>query len=386
MISLFVNNFYRKLIQSAESLTSGRFWLPVIILISLTCALFFAFPSYDAITSENNTLSWQAVLEKSADPFMDMSQKYEPESHESKLTFRITVPILAHLLNLGIFGMIGLQFIVGVFILGLSAQVVHNLTQDRLLALFAAILVAGTYAGTTSFVELRGIFDGVAIFFLILALSMKNSVLISIAIFLAAWTDERGLVASLFVFLFHAMSNEIKDRKTWRNYLSPAPLAVIIGGIAYLVSRYLMATIFKLATPIGGIGLDLLFNQFNQFPMGTWTALEGGWLLVLIATIILLQKRMYATLMLMVIGIFGIISISLSVIDITRSMAYMIPVLFVAIKAITGNEPQERIRQYLVSAGLISLLSANYYAGGEKSIWWQYPLPLQLLRWIFLNQ
>jgi hypothetical protein len=386
MIKTIVDPLYSKLLRIASPWTQGEYWLLKVTLAAFACGMFFAFPSYDALFHGDYLQAWQAVLEKTSNPLLDMSQVYGPGSHESKLTFRLVVPVVAHYLGLGVKGMVFLQSLAGVFILALSAWIGFQITRDRATALFTALLVAGTYAGSMAFVEMRGIFDGVAVLFLLLALSSKRFVLISVFIFLAAWTDERGLVAAALVFAYHALPGGSGQWRDWHTLLKPAPLAVIAGGLAYLVSRYILASYFDLTTATEGVGLNLLVDQLNLFPMGTWTALEGGWLLLILAAILLYRYKAYYHLFLVFIGVGAIIVVSMSVVDITRSMAYMIPVVFIAIKVVAAVEQKDTYLHYFVVAAIFTLLSANYYAGGEKTIWWQYPLPLQALRWIFIKQ
>lgn len=385
MFETLIATVYQKLTKATGEILNGRWWLIKATLIALFCALFFSFPGYrEVLRGEINPI-WQPVLQKSANPFLDMSLAYGAGSHESKLTFRLTVPLIAHFLNLGIRGMLVLQFIAGVLSLALGASLVYRMTKDRTTAFWAALLLAGTYAGTTAFVEIRGIFDGVAIFFLLAALWFKNPILIGLAVLLAAWTDERGLAAASLVFIFHSLSDNGLSWQGWRAWVKPETIAVVVGGGLYLGSRFLLAELLGLTTSTGGIGLHLLVDQFNQFPMGSWTALEGGWLLVGVALIAFIHHKGYWPAVLFTLSICGIIAISLSVVDITRSMAYMIPAIFIAIKATAAAETPEKTRQYVVLAGLFSILAVNYYTGGEKTIWWQYPLPLQIMRWVFLT-
>jgi hypothetical protein len=239
---------YVKLSNLADFLTKGRFWLMKVTLMAVIAALFMSFPGYDIMLRGEYPSGWGAVLQKVANPFLDMSLHYGEGSHDSKLTFRLTVPILAHSLHLGIKGLIGLQFVAGVLSLCLSGWVAYQISSDRKTGLFTALLVAGTYAGTTAFVELRGIFDGVAIFFLLLAMGFRNPWIIGFAVFLASWTDERGFIAAFFVIIFHVISNESGNLKDLRNFIHPRPLAVIMGVLGYLISRVILAYYFHLTT------------------------------------------------------------------------------------------------------------------------------------------
>jgi hypothetical protein len=118
-------------------------------------------------------------------------------------------------------------------------------------------------------------------------------------------------------------------------------------------------------------------------PMGIWTALEGGWLLVVLAFVALYHRKkwilaVYAPMIL------SLIVVAMSVIDITRSMAYLLPSLPIALSVLASDTPKN-LRYVVLTSAIISLLWPTYYAGGKSSIWWQYPLPMQLVRWLFLT-
>ena len=387
MIQDFITQGQNFLFRLIHKITCRKNWFILSTVLALAGALFFAFPGYKEITQGDYPKGWDAVLEKSANPFLNMGDKYGNGSHDSKLTFRLTVPLIAHGLRLGVYGLIILQFCAGVISLGLSVWIGYQFTRDKVIGLLTGLLFAGTYAGTTAFVELRGIFDGIAIFFLLLALSSKNFIIISTAAFLASWTDERGWIALSLVLLYHAIPEPgQKFTLTWRDFVKRPTIAVATGAIGYVVTRLVIASVFSLETSTGGVGLSLFIDQFNQFPMGTWTALEFGWVLVVLSCILLIRFRAFLYVTLYLVALAVIIIVSLSVVDITRSMAYLIPAIFIAIKILATFLPPEKLRHLLLWSSLFTLISANYYAGGEKTIWWQYPLPLQLVRWIVLGK
>src|SRR5262249_17479499 len=148
-------------------------------------------------------------------------------------------------------------------------------------------------------------------------------------VFLGAWTDERALFASSLVYLYHVYLRQ-REGADWRaSYFGATPIAVIVVGIAYIVLRFAMAQHYQLAPPSGG--LMLVISDASNLPIGCWTALEGGWLLVVPALLILAQTRQFAFLTLYGSAISIVLICAMSVVDITRSMAYAVPAIFIAI-------------------------------------------------------
>ena len=66
---------------------------------------------------------------------------------------------------------------------------------------------------------------------------------------------------------------------------------MVVGWAGYIASRLAITRVYGVSTDTGALGLKLALDQFNNFPAGVWTALEGGWLLVFAATVILLPRQ-----------------------------------------------------------------------------------------------
>jgi dihydrodipicolinate synthase/N-acetylneuraminate lyase len=73
---------------------------------------------------------------------------------------------------------------------------------------------------------------------------------------------------------------------------------------------------------------------------------------------------------------------SLAVADVTRSMAYCLPAVFVGVAALASSEGMQQIEQLAAIGAAISLLVPTYYLEGNAGLWWLYPLPVQIVRWL----
>ena len=48
------------------------------------------------------------------------------------------------------------------------------------------------------------------------------------------------------------------------------------------------------------------------------------------------------------------------------------------------NTQSNEIRNILILCFIISFVFPSYWVGGKSSIWWQYPMPIQIIRWFFI--
>ena len=276
----------------AERQVAGRFPFARITIWGLFAAFVLTtFPNYSQINrmfkGEGNIWFWAAIAEKRNDLFKDMLKAYPPGYHESQMTFRILVPAVARALGLGMPGVFVFQSLCGVVLLWAVGRVAHRATGDLVSALFITCGVASTWAGTTSFIEVRGMFDGEALMFVALAALFEVPWLTVAAVFLSGWTDERGLIATSLVYLYHVNRRRRLGDGEIASFFGPMPLAVVVGWAGYFASRLASTRIYGLSTDTHGVSLRSALSQVNNLPTGGWTALEGGWLLVFAAIMIL---------------------------------------------------------------------------------------------------
>jgi hypothetical protein len=378
---------YTRINGLSERIVSSRFADLRITLCALAMGLVFTtFPNYPRLVYDKVYLekhcSWDAVLLKRDNLFLDTGKLYSSFHHNANLTFRLVVPLVARIFGLGKIGIFAFQSACGVVLLWAVARIVHRITGDLVSSLFVACGVASTWAGTTSFSELRGVFDGVALLLLACAVLFEAPWLAGLFAFLTAWTDERGLIATSLVYLYHVYRRQ-QQGHDWRgSYLGPTPFAVIFAWAAYFATRFAMAWHFHITTNTTALGLKTAIRQANNFPIGTWTALEGGWLLVVAASLVLIRKRRIAFLVYLWGAIAIIVTVSMSCFDITRSMAYVLPALFIAIAILRESESGPDLRSLCALSTALSILWPNYYAQMNHDIFWNVPLPVRLAKWL----
>jgi hypothetical protein len=228
---------------------------------------------------------------------------------------------------------------------------------------------------------LRGIFDGEALLFLSCAVLSEWAWLAGLFALVAAWTDERALIALSLVYLYHVYRRERRGHHWLASYCGPTPMAIIAGGVAYLVMRLAVARSYQMTINPIGITPKTVIAQINNLPMGCWTALEGGWLLALAAMMVLARKRRIAFLFFYISAIAVVLFVSMAVWDITRSMAYALPAIFIAVQVLQEVESIPDLRVIFAVSSAVSILWPNYYAAMSHDIYWNVPLPVRVLKW-----
>lgn len=74
--------------------------------------------------------------------------------------------------------------------------------------------------------------------------------------------------------------------------------------------------------------------------------------------------------------------LALSVVDVTRSMSYCVAAVFLGMSFLRSSPAQEMEAIAAVSA-FVSFVIPTHYVEGSTGVWWLYPLPAQIVRWLF---
>ena len=173
----------------AEGQVAGRFPFARMTLWGLLVAFVLTtFPNYPRLLYDKKLDeewgAWSAIIEKRDNLFKDMLYSHVYGTHNANMTFRILVPAIARLFGLGKVGVFVFQSLCGVALLWAVGRLAHRITGDLVTALYVTCGVASTWAGTTSFIEMRGMFDGEALLLLTLAALLEVPVLAAASVFL----------------------------------------------------------------------------------------------------------------------------------------------------------------------------------------------------------
>ncbi len=351
---------------------SGKRWKAKALLLVLAFCLFRAFPNYHFLQEPGVAASWRNAAIKSAQPQADMARLFPRDSHEAKLTFRLTVPLLARLLPLPTTGLLLLFAACGVLSLYQILLVAFRVTGSRASALWLCLAAGCTWPGALPFHQLLGgFYDAVALCLLLAAMSVEIPIVAGLCIFAAAWTDERALLAAALVFLFELARANRRAKA----------LAIVLGTVAYAATRLYFAAQYSLHTAWEGTGLSVFLAHVNVAPLGLWSGLGGGWLLVVAALAILLWRGHRALASALLLTLAAITAAALCVDDTTRSMAYALPALLLAATVVAKSEGARATERLARIAALVCILTPTLFVQ-SGSLTWLLPFPVQLIRWL----
>ena len=353
----------------AVRITAGRHWKARTILFILAFSLFRAFPNYNFLREPGVAGTWEHAAVKIANPAADMARLFPDASHESKLTFRLTVPWIARVLHLGTAGQLTLFAVCGVLLLLCVLTLAERATGSRTTALYLTLATACTWPGLLAFHQLLGgFYDVVALLLLLCAMLAPRPAIAAAALFAAAWTDERALLAVPFLCLFAVARSE-------RQRCMP----VLFGAGSYLGSRIWLAHAWALHTSMGGIGVAVFLRNLHIAPLGVWAGLGGSWILVVCALAILPVRRQYFQFAGLALGIALVTAIALGLEDLTRTMAYALPAVFVALRVLAKHETSDTVERIAQTTALVCVLLPTWFVQSGDATW-ILPLPVQLIR------
>jgi hypothetical protein len=325
--------------------TQTRYWHLKLAVFLTGLVLITTYPSYlDILTDWRPRTSHSYFFNKMADPFAQLVGENEA-THGAKIAFRLTVPLLAKMLNLG-YTVTG-RDIVLIFVLQSLLLVPFFILLSRLLvryidpvsSLLLTVAFSGTYVAKAFFWDYFCWFDGYAYFFLLAGMYFREKWVVFVSLFLACWTDERAIIALGGVYVFHRLMECDFELRSFRQLL-PDRLLLSLSWVmlwvlaSYAFCRWILMFVYGLRTPVGvdvGVSFSMIPYQLRYRFMGILLTFEGLWIFIALAATALWYNRNKFLTMILIAGIVVHIIVAYSVYDITRSLAYGFPFVLTAI-------------------------------------------------------
>ncbi|MEZ5204097.1 MAG: hypothetical protein R2701_06875 [Acidimicrobiales bacterium] len=348
----------RRWLQAFDRLLSGRWWLAVVVGLAFATSIVASAPDYSQFDPQD--ASWQAIEHNASHPF-DQSGLDPVKDRAYNFTFRVTVPLVGGVLGLSPAGYLVLQGLSGLGLFAAAALVAQRITGSRRLAALTAISTGLMWAGACAFIEVHANFDAVAIALLVAAMATRRPPLIALCTFLAAWTDERAIPIVAFVALYHHVAES--TNLTWPRALTLPQVWGAAAGVAiHVVTRIVASSAFDIHQP-SNLGASYIKEQTSILPVGMWTGLEGLWVFVALAGLLLWKRRAYTLDVAYLGAIAAFAVLAIGVVDVTRSMAYLLPagLAGMAVVARLGSHRLVRVATY--AAFTLTALWPMYYAG-----------------------
>ena len=362
-LAVYLSPFY----QWVATFTQGPRWRLKTVALCFVCVLLFQFPELQflyhyAVTHTEINYTYVAFAKQVADPWVN--HNIDADSHESKMIFRLTVPLLARLLHLNVFGILGLQVILGLVMLWALLTLLERITQDRPTAFLLVLGSCFTYYGGAFLHDVYCLFDPFGYAILVLMLLNRRPWVLFLLSVVGCFVDERVLAASLLVVLWHCLWAPGEAVPTVRRpTISWAAVAVVGSWFAYGALRLWLTAHYALPNNSGAVGLDALKVNLQRhgLALGFITSMESYWLLVLLALLLLFKQRQWL-LGLAIVGAFlPIAAGSFIVHDITRSLAYGFPVVLLAVVVLARYLNRDSLRHLALVTASFAILIPNYY-------------------------
>lgn len=324
--------------------------------------------------AENTT--WQFFQQQVASPLTARSGA-DSFHHTAKMVYRLFPPLLGKLcwgcsLKELIFFMNALGYLSGFFFFLYFSRMVSRLS-DRPSAFLLTLGVCFIFLGKTFFWFAS---DGLALLGLLLAMSARRVEVVFLALLAAFWTDERAIIASALVFVWHGLSPRMKAESSSDRPISVRELfsfnqyqiAVVLCLAVHFAMRFSLASIYAIPSTTNsaqalGEARAVLFGQrkIELIPMVTFSAFEGWWLILILSAYAVGRRVSGTVYVLYALCFAGSMLVSYMVFDMTRSMMYTFPAVLIAFRWVYSIVPPTETRRLLIVILLFNVLYPTYY-------------------------
>ncbi len=249
--------------------------------------------------------------------------------HLDKLAFRLTIPVLGKLSGTGSFAWVLFPALAGLAFYPLLARQCGKWIGDRQVAAYLTMAFAVSWTGGQFFGD-GGVGDGVAWFLLLLSVSCGAPVAIFLSVLAAAFTDERGLIATGGTFLFWAWDTRLfrdpipQDTPRFARGSGRQWGAVLVAWIVYFGSRFYLGRTYGLTTGKSMIyGSEIFFLQITQrFPYVAFDTFKCLWIWIPLGLVSLMVARRWLAAVGYAAIALVLLAISLVVLDLERTLGY----------------------------------------------------------------
>jgi hypothetical protein len=311
-----------------------------------------------ALLGHHEYFSYDTVVDRAKD--LTGNHTYPPLTGLNNRTFRLTMPVFVRIFHLypATFWLYVIQLLLGIVFFKLLIEKFTEVFKDFVSTIYATIAVATTYTGMSFWVDFSGYGDFFSYFFLFLTIYYRSPFLILVASQLAFWNDERAFVAAIFPFLWwwfdFSKSNE--KRISW--IPNKQMTSIILSWILYWVIRYFILEKFlgmqhTYDNSEFAINLPQNLKVFG-FKIG-W-GLEGLWLIVLFAFMVLWKTNDRLRLFFMASALVAFSLLAMTIYDTTRSSAFAYIIVFPCLVVLAENTEKQRLRAILLLIALLCFL------------------------------
>jgi hypothetical protein len=334
-----------------------KYIIPLILIIFVF--LTSGSPLNFIFNNEMNVSAWTAITIKSQNLFSNLNQ-FGDESHIAKTVFRLTIPLLVKFFKISFLQIVLLQFIISYYMFYMLFEIIKN-RMNLEVALILITFISSVYFGKALLIDFRW-FDGWAFFFFVLALYTKYQLIVFFSILLGLFTDERFIFMLPVLFVF--LGNFDYERFSIYSMTSKRNFVVIFSFLSYFFIRLYLSFFYGMRLPTDAIGYEALIANINKrlLGMGVFTFFEGMWLIPIYLFVSLRNQLVKNKFLFFVfLYLFFTCCLVFLVYDVSRSGAYLVPILILIIDIAFRKLPSDSFLILLKSGCIISLFFPNYY-------------------------
>ena len=366
--SLFFNQLAR-FHELVERWLRGDNWLWKVVMLGLVTPLIF-FPTHTGLWNlpteywaafQTKFYFWDTIEDQIIHPLRPIICYDEnPGCHEDKMVFRLFLPALLAVVRSRM-GVYAVQLLCWPVFLYLLAREAEQLTHSRSVALYLALAVMGLYIGGAFPFDFITCGDAFAYFFLLLAAVTRNRIVLIVSLFMAYWVDERSLINSVYILIYHCLVLA-KDQPLFgrQNVLTAA--ALLSSWVLYLGLRFGLGYVYHVQTPTNGAGtsfvlaVPLLTNILKLS-----RSYELLWVLVLVGLWGLWQQRQTLLLLSTLAALAVSMAVSIMVADTSRSMGYGLVLFLIVLAPALAQLRLSRLQHLLLITALFCVFFPTRY-------------------------
>nr|WP_295926053.1 hypothetical protein [uncultured Dyadobacter sp.] len=386
---MLLENFYGSFLLWIEAQLSGKNWLWKLTFFAVALSLFLAFPPYSLLADhlKNNGVSldaWVFIKNQAEDLLHPRDMDYDVR--RENMIFRWTLPLLSFLTGHNVLLILIIQAVLGVLFLYKIGAYIFSISGDKVTTALFVTGIANIFVSVWAFADVHGYGDEFAFFFLLLALFSKNPLVIFLSLQIAFFTDERAVVAGGYLLLWW-MGTKAYERNDFslpallRTLFTNESLVVWIAWAIYFgIREYVQVTYFPHHS-YSTIGTPVLFANAHRNGLGSslWSALEGTWLILIAAALVLSMTRKYWLMLALTVGFVVLVATGVYVHDIDRALSYGFPFILLAAFILFQTASLSSIRLIFFFTMIICVSHPQVFYMGYNKILWLEPLPLKVL-------
>ena len=336
-------------------------------------AIASSFPNYHRFEFGNSPFMREAMEWKFAHPLLpipvqQIAEQFHAEgelgniSHMEKCSYRVLIPLVAHVFGFGTTTALIIQQVLAVLLLLLALAMLRHLFQDTLSALFAAMMLAASFPGQWGFSDFV-CFDGYGYFLIAMALWTRSPWVLAATVFAGGLCDERVILVTPLIWLWNSVRSGPNDFSI-KNLLWPRAThwGLIAGVLLFGMVRIYLGLKWGTLVETSEIGERFLFIKGLHFlPLTVLTGFKGGVVIFFFSIALLLARRRFALLALAIFAALPALLAAVMVWDLSRSFYYIFPALFLGMAVMANQCSRSECRKIMFCACLGSLVFSTCF-------------------------